>query len=161
MPPPVTMPIGEVAGAQLVEQLQHRRVDDPVERRAQGAVPVAAEEVVDRGVELVRGLTVEQRGERAGDLRQADLADRGHVAAEHGSELGALGQRRVGGDALLQRVDEEVELHVGRLLAPHRAVVVDVGDTFVGGHVGGAVEEVEDPVSASRRAARRAVVIRS
>ena len=99
-------------GAQFVEQFEHRLVDDTREPSAERPVPVTLEEVVDGVAELVGRLPVEQRGQRRSHLGQPDLADRSHVPAQHGSELRPLGQWRVGRDPLLQRVHEEVELHV-------------------------------------------------
>jgi hypothetical protein len=138
---------GEIGRAQLGEQLEHRLVDDPAHRNSEGPVPISADELVDRGAEARRGLAVEQRRQRPRHVGQANLADRGLVAAQDLRELRTAGQRLVLLGSLPERVDEEVELHVGGLLAPHRAVVVDVRDALVGRHVADTVEEREDRVA--------------
>lgn len=117
---------------------------------------IAAEKVVDRGAELAGRLAVGQRGEGACDLGQPDLAHRGLVAVEHRTDLGPIAQARVIGCPGPESVDEEVVLDLRRFLAPHRPVVVDVGDALLDRHVVEVVEEGEDRVPARPRPARRA-----
>mgnify|MGYP002651575717 CR=1 FL=1 len=55
------------------------------------------------------------------------------------------GMRRVGGSLLGQSTHQEIQLDIGRLLAPQRAVVVEDGDPVLGCHLrNGVFDEVDD-----------------
>ena len=76
---------------------------------------------------------------------------------EQGSELRRLGEAGVLGRLRLQGVDEEVELDVGRTLAPQGAVVVEAGHPLrPAGPRATASRKADDARRARCRAARRA-----
>jgi hypothetical protein len=94
-----------------------------------------AHEFPCRGDELLRRHALEQTGERERDAFQPDPRDRRLITAEQGGKLVTLADRRVLGHVSAQRVEEEVELYIARLLTPQRAVVVEVGDPICDRHL--------------------------
>ncbi len=96
-------------------------------------MPAAVQETVDRRAELDGCAPVEEWRQgpatlaSPGHFREPDLAGRRPVTSQHGGELGPYPEKGVSLDALLQGVDEEVELLLDGLLA-HSAAVTHVDD---------------------------------
>ena len=121
----------------------------------QGVVHRPRQERARVGREFLGRQAVEEAGKRDGDAFQPDSGDGRRVTAEQSGELCALTARRVGDDAGAQRIDEEVELHQGRPLAPQRPVVVEVGDPLDDRHVQCRVQEADNGVAYLAGAPRR------
>ena len=140
VPPPVTSGDRDVPAPELVDQLQHRLVHAAEQRTTECRVLGDRHERADPAGELLGRDALAQAGQGQGDAFQAELAHRGRVVAEDRVEL--RGVREVGlGRPGPQRVDEEVELHVARALAPEGAVVVEARDPLLRRHVEHVVEE--------------------
>ena len=132
MPPPETMKVLKSVGAQVLQQLLHRLVDEigigPVEAR----VPRGRDPVAQPPREFLRrhsGMC------RRHDLHQALLAGRRHrlhVVFQQPLERLLRLPFGVFGREGLDAVEGERDLEVHRLLGPQRAVVVEHGDA-VGG----------------------------
>ena len=121
------------------------------------AVPSPAHERPDPGGERL-GRPGRRRG-RPGPGRSAGGRARPWPRHRRRGPRRTRAGRRIAGSAasrLTEGVHEEVVLHVGRLLAPEGAVVVEGGDPLGDRQVVGGVEEVEDRLAGGPWRARTA-----
>ena len=125
----------EAVGAQIVEQLQHRLIDQVGVKHLEARMLGGLDPLFDRLVEIDGG----HAGMRGGhDLQHALLAHGGdgfHVAGKHRLEWFLVLPFRMLVGLLLHLVDGEHELVVDRLLDPQRAVIVERGDALGRRHV--------------------------
>ena len=118
----------EAVGSQVGEQLQHRLIDQLGVRPLESRVLRRRDPVGDDPVEFLGRHPRVARAEQFEPIARRPGQDRPEVAFESGLEDGLLPPLRMLADLGLDAVQGECDLHVGRLLGPERAVVVEGRD---------------------------------
>ena len=147
--------VGESVVLQVAQQFHHRRVA----ARGVRAAECGVDRVVEEGRDPVGMLLDGEPGVRREDSSRKSfhrgvvtvvvtgdgVAEPGQVAGRSRPIRRIVCQRRVCRGLLGQPADQEVELDVGRLLTPQRAVVVEHRDPLLGGDVAHrAIDELDD-----------------